>query len=82
MIDVMNKGFNQQHGTNYTAVIPTNVFGPFDNFNLEEGHVMPGLIHKVYKCKGESGCIFKKPDREKVVRKSGDVGLEPRKNRF
>nr|CAB3267316.1 GDP-L-fucose synthase [Phallusia mammillata] len=51
MIDVLNKGYNQQHGTNYTAVVPTNVFGPHDNFNLEEGHVMPGLIHKVYKCK-------------------------------
>uniref|UniRef100_H2YDP0 GDP-L-fucose synthase n=1 Tax=Ciona savignyi TaxID=51511 RepID=H2YDP0_CIOSA len=51
MIDVMNKGFNQQHGTEFTAVVPTNVFGPHDNFNLEEGHVMPGLIHKVYKCK-------------------------------
>nr|XP_002124066.1 GDP-L-fucose synthase [Ciona intestinalis]XP_026691007.1 GDP-L-fucose synthase [Ciona intestinalis] len=51
MIDVMNKGFNQQYDTEFTAVVPTNVFGPFDNFNLEEGHVMPGLIHKVYKCK-------------------------------
>ncbi|CAK8697960.1 GDP-L-fucose synthase-like [Clavelina lepadiformis] len=51
MIDVMNTGYNQQYGTNFTAVVPTNVFGPFDNFNLEEGHVLPGLIHKVYKCK-------------------------------
>ncbi|XP_002124066.2 GDP-L-fucose synthase [Ciona intestinalis] len=51
MIDVMNKGFNQQYDTEFTAVVPTNVFGPSDNFNLEEGHVMPGLIHKVYKCK-------------------------------
>lgn len=51
MIDVMNKGFNEQYGTKFTSVVPTNVYGPYDNFNLEEGHVMPGLIHKIYKCK-------------------------------
>ena len=51
MIDVMNTGFNEQFGTKFTAVIPTNVFGPYDNFNLEDGHVMPGLMHKLYRCK-------------------------------
>lgn len=35
----------------YTAVVPTNVFGPNDNFNIEDGHVLPGLIHKVYLAK-------------------------------
>lgn len=54
MIDVMNKGYNQEHGTNFTAVVPTNVFGPYDNYNLEEGHVMPGLIHKLYCCKRDN----------------------------
>jgi len=34
-------------------VIPTNVFGPDDNFNIEEGHVIPGLIHKIYNAKKE-----------------------------
>nr|CAB3267317.1 GDP-L-fucose synthase [Phallusia mammillata] len=53
MIDIMNRGYNQEHGRNYTSVIPTNVFGPEDNFNLEEGHVLPGLIHKVYQAKKE-----------------------------
>uniref|UniRef100_A0A3B4Y259 GDP-L-fucose synthase n=1 Tax=Seriola lalandi dorsalis TaxID=1841481 RepID=A0A3B4Y259_SERLL len=38
----------QQHGRCYTAVIPTNVFGPHDNFSIEDGHVLPGLIHKAY----------------------------------
>jgi hypothetical protein len=28
-------------------VIPTNIYGPHDNFNIEDGHVIPGLIHKV-----------------------------------
>lgn len=51
MIDVMNRGYNDQFNTHFTSVVPTNVFGPHDNFNLEEGHVMPGLIHKIYVCK-------------------------------
>ena len=51
MIDVLNKGYADQHGIKYTAVIPTNVYGPNDNFNIEDGHVLPGLIHKVYTAK-------------------------------
>ncbi|XP_041351993.1 GDP-L-fucose synthase-like isoform X2 [Gigantopelta aegis] len=51
LIDVQNRGYHQQHGCHFTAVIPTNVFGPHDNFNLEDGHVLPGLIHKVYESK-------------------------------
>ncbi|XP_070543571.1 GDP-L-fucose synthase-like [Ptychodera flava] len=54
MIDVMNKGYNIQHNCKFTSVIPTNVFGPYDNFNLEEGHVIPGLINKVYCSKKEN----------------------------
>uniref|UniRef100_A0A8C5QID8 GDP-L-fucose synthase n=1 Tax=Leptobrachium leishanense TaxID=445787 RepID=A0A8C5QID8_9ANUR len=48
MIDVQNRAYYEQHGRSFTAVIPTNVFGPHDNFNIEDGHVLPGLIHKVY----------------------------------
>ncbi|KAM3849399.1 GDP-L-fucose synthase-like [Diretmus argenteus] len=48
MIDVHNRACFQQHGRRYTAVIPTNVFGPHDNFSIEDGHVLPGLIHKAY----------------------------------
>lgn len=48
MIDVHNRAYFQQYGRCYTAVIPTNVFGPHDNFNIEDGHVLPGLIHKTY----------------------------------
>ncbi len=48
MIDVLNKGYAQQHGRKYTSVIPCNVFGPNDNFNMEDGHVIPGLMHKAY----------------------------------
>ncbi|KAM6102855.1 GDP-L-fucose synthase isoform 2-T3 [Theristicus caerulescens] len=51
MIDIQNRGYFEQHGCRFTAVIPTNVFGPHDNFNIEDGHVLPGLIHKVYLAK-------------------------------
>ena len=47
------RGYADQHGIKYTSVIPTNVFGPHDNFNIDDGHVLPGLIHKVYKAKGK-----------------------------
>ncbi|KAM9848541.1 GDP-L-fucose synthase-like isoform 2-T4 [Aulostomus maculatus] len=53
MIDVQNRAYFQQHGRCYTAVIPTNVFGPHDNFSIEDGHVLPGLIHKAYNAKKE-----------------------------
>ena len=42
MIDVMNRGYSQQHGCTFTSVIPCNVFGPHDNFNMQDGHVIPG----------------------------------------
>ncbi|KAF8560720.1 hypothetical protein P879_02418 [Paragonimus westermani] len=51
MLDVMNRAYSEQYGLQYTSVIPTNVFGPFDNFNVEDGHVIPGLIHKAYLAK-------------------------------
>lgn len=35
-----------QYGDKFTSVIPTNIFGPHDNFNLEDSHVIPGLMHK------------------------------------
>uniref|UniRef100_H3CS24 GDP-L-fucose synthase n=2 Tax=Tetraodon nigroviridis TaxID=99883 RepID=H3CS24_TETNG len=51
MIVVLNQGYYEQYGRRYTAVIPTNVFGPHDNFSLEDGHVLPGLVHKAYLAK-------------------------------
>jgi GDP-L-fucose synthase len=51
MIDVMNKSLYDQYGRVYTSVIPTNVYGPNDNYNLESSHVIPGLIHKCFLAK-------------------------------
>jgi len=48
MVDVQNRLYNEQYGCNFTSVIPTNIFGKHDNFNLQDSHVIPGLIHKCY----------------------------------
>ena len=44
----MCESFNIQYGTNYIAVMPTNLYGPNDNFDLERSHVLPALIRKIY----------------------------------
>ncbi|VDL71151.1 unnamed protein product [Nippostrongylus brasiliensis] len=53
MIDVLNRGYSQDYGRKYTSVIPCNVFGPHDNYNLQSAHVLPALIHKTYIAKKE-----------------------------
>ena len=48
MADIQLQAYREQYGLNYISVIPTNIYGPNDNFNLENGHVIPSLIHKCY----------------------------------
>ena len=45
------KHFNQQYGTNFISVMPTNLYGPNDNFDLETSHVVPALIRKFHEAK-------------------------------
>ena len=49
------ESFNIQYGTNYIAVMPTNLYGPNDNFHLENSHVLPAMIRKIHlaKCLNE-----------------------------
>ncbi|MCM1320193.1 MAG: GDP-L-fucose synthase [Muribaculaceae bacterium] len=47
----MCESFNLQHGTNYIAVMPTNLYGPNDNFNLETSHVLPAMVRKMHLAK-------------------------------
>jgi len=44
----MCESFNLQYGTNFIAVMPTNLYGPNDNFNLEKSHVLPAMIRKAH----------------------------------
>ena len=47
MIDVLSRNYNKQYGTKFVTVIPGNLYGPYDNFNIEDGHVIPALLHKM-----------------------------------
>lgn len=48
MLDVQIRSYREQYGIKYTSVVPTNIYGPNDNFSLTDGHVIPTLIHKMY----------------------------------
>ena len=48
MADVQIRAYREQYGLNYKSVIPTNIYGINDNFDIENGHVVPSLIHKCY----------------------------------
>ena len=65
----MCESFNKQYGTNYIAVMPTNLYGPNDNFHLENSHVLPAMIRKIHLAK----CLNE--DDWEAVRK--DIGLRP-----
>ena len=51
LIDTMNRAYAEEYQCNFTSIIPTNIYGPHDNFSIENGHVIPGLIHKCYMAK-------------------------------
>lgn len=51
MIEVLNRLYHEEYGCQFTAVIPTNIYGPYDSFDIEGGHVIPGLVHKCYLAK-------------------------------
>jgi GDP-L-fucose synthase len=47
--------YNRQHGTNFLSVMPTNLYGPGDNYDLENSHVLPAMIHKFHNAKISAG---------------------------
>jgi len=48
MSDVQIRAYKEQYDLNYKTVIPTNIYGPNDNYDIVNGHVIPSLIHKCY----------------------------------
>lgn len=59
MVDIQIESYKKQYGNlNYCSIIPGNIFGEHDNFNLEDGHVIPSLLHK---------CLLSKKNNEKFV---------------
>jgi GDP-L-fucose synthase len=48
IMEVQCRLYNETPGYHYQCIIPTNIYGPNDNFNIQDSHVIPGLIHKAY----------------------------------
>jgi len=48
MTDIQIRAYKEQYGLNYKSVIPSNIYGPNDNYDIINGHVIPSLIHKCY----------------------------------
>ena len=76
----MCESFNLQYGTNYIAVMPTNLYGPNDNFDLERSHVLPAMIRKIHlaKCLMENdwAAIKKDLNDRPVEEVTGDSGQD------
>lgn len=60
----MCAAYNRQHGTSYLAVMPTNLYGPGDNFDLQNAHVLPALVRRMHEARAQDS-------REVVVWGSG-----------
>ena len=63
MLEIHCRAYRENYGDNFICIIPTNIYGLHDNFNLENGHVLPSLIHKCY--------LAKKHDEDFIVRGTG-----------
>ena len=63
MLEVHCRTYRENYGDKFVCIVPTNIYGPHDNFDLENGHVLPALIHKCY--------LAKQKNIDFVVRGSG-----------
>ncbi len=77
----MCESFNLQYKTNFVSVMPTNLYGPGDNYNLEKSHVLPALLRKIHlgKCleTGDWGALKKDLERHPIedIRGSEDKNI-------
>jgi GDP-L-fucose synthase len=62
-LEIHSRAYREQYDDNFVCIIPTNIYGPNDNFNLEDSHVIPGLIHNCY--------LSKKKNKDFIVRGTG-----------
>ena len=51
LLDIQCQAYRQQYNSPFVCIIPTNIYGPHDNFSLEDGHVIPALIHQCWLAK-------------------------------
>lgn len=58
IVQTLCNSYNKQYGEKFVCIIPTNIYGPYDNFNLNDAHVIPALIHK---------CFLAREKREKFI---------------
>lgn len=76
----MCESFNLQYGTNYIAVMPTNLYGPNDNFHLENSHVLPAMMRKIYlaKClmEGDEAAVRRDMNLRPVEGVDGNAGMD------
>jgi GDP-L-fucose synthase len=71
----MCESYNLQYGTNYISVMPTNLYGPNDNFDLEKSHVLPALIRKIHCAK-----LLNEKKYDEVIQDLGVSTLEEAKD--
>ena len=67
----MCESYNLQYGTNFISVMPTNLYGPNDNFDLEKSHVLPALIRKIH-----LGKALENDDRETIRKDLNKLPIE------
>ena len=58
MLELQCRQYNKAYNTEYICVIPVNLYGPHDNFNIENGHVIPSLMHRFHKEKNKNNGEF------------------------
>lgn len=68
LIDIQNRAYYEKHNCMFTSVIPCNIYGPHDNYNPEESHVIPGMIFRMHKLITDNREI---PEEKKVFQVFG-----------
>ena len=56
-LDIQSRAYRQQYGCNFITAIPNNLFGEYDNFDLENSHVIPAMIRKIYEAKKDNKSV-------------------------